>query len=205
MTSGLACLFASLLVLRTRKNLRGSRRTDSCDCNPSNNAGRHIYQSAAEGAGSAQIILELTGVAPHVSLVRVNVALPVDHHLTAVTLVGDRVDASGECAGESKRGINRPRPISISWPTTMPTHKHAAVRVLGEAFLLEITKSETSCPRRRSSSYRPTHPRLRGGQAIAKLLVWALQLDIFRGYSGASFAAILLSNSTSARSPSRSR
>ena len=87
----------------------------------------------------------------------------------------------------------------------MPTHKHAAVRVLGEAFLLEITKSEH---RAHGDGHRLaglTHPRLRGGQAIAKLLVWALQLDIFRGYSGASFAAILLSNSTSARSPSRSR
>ena len=32
--------------------------------------------------------------------------------------------------------VKRPRPISISSPTTMPTHKHAAVRVLGKEFVL---------------------------------------------------------------------
>src|SRR3984893_5092437 len=53
---------------------------------------------------------------------------------------------------------------------TMPTHKHAAVRVLGEAFFLEITKSETSCPRRRSSSCGLSLPCVSRGQAIAKLL-----------------------------------
>src|ERR1700730_18444421 len=50
------------------------------------------------------------------------------------------------------------------------THKHAAVRVLGKAFLFRITKSETSCPRRRSSSCGLSLPRVSRGQAIAKLL-----------------------------------
>src|SRR5438309_586390 len=44
------------------------------------------------------------------------------------------------------------------------------VRGLGQAFLLEITKSKTSCPRRRSSSAGLAYPRVSRGQAIAKLL-----------------------------------
>jgi hypothetical protein len=84
---------------------------ESTDRYPSNNAGRHIYQSAPDCAGSAQIVLELTAVAPHVRLVRVNVALPVDHHLNLIALEGDGVDTSGERAWARAirdQRVNRP-------------------------------------------------------------------------------------------------
>jgi len=51
------------------------------------------------------------GVTPHVSLIRVDVALPVDHRSSVVTLVGDRIDTSGECAWAPairEQRINRP-------------------------------------------------------------------------------------------------
>src|SRR5215831_1019920 len=62
-------------------------------------------------SGGAQIILELMGVTPHVSLIRVDVALPVDHRSSVVTLIGDRIDTSGERAWARairEQRINRP-------------------------------------------------------------------------------------------------
>src|SRR5215472_7090409 len=64
---------------------------------PPDNVRSHVTRTHRL-SGGAQIILELMGVTPHVSLIRVDVALPVDHRSSVVTLIGDRIDTSGECA-----------------------------------------------------------------------------------------------------------
>src|SRR5712671_3825890 len=85
--------------------------TQCTDRYPPDNGKSHVHKSTAHCPGGAQIILELTGVAPHVSLIRVDVALPVDHRLSVVALGGDRIDTSGERAWARairEQRINRP-------------------------------------------------------------------------------------------------
>ena len=87
--------------------------TQCTDRYPPDNAKSHVHKSTAHCSGGAQIILELTGVPPHVSLIRVDVALPVDHRLSVVALVGDRIDTSGERTFEPSVPIVFRRPQII--------------------------------------------------------------------------------------------